>query len=208
MKPTPEINHLIGWFSPYGESIEISRGSILRYHYNGVRYCYLLQEGELTLNRHGDGMVLSTEHAPFILGVCNQFYHGDGLYIRAMTPSTVCRLPLERFNLLVEKYALWQDMCRLLVYTASSVYEQYSITSHMSSYEIIKYQLYQLDQEPSQVKRRFTAANYILDRTCLSRSGIMRILGQLRDAGYIRLERGILIELTPLPDKHSEVAKP
>ncbi len=55
--------------------------------------------------------------------------------------------------------------------------------------------------EPSRIRKSMTAAGYIMDKTLLSRSGIMRILKQLREAKYIILERGILVGINHLPTK-------
>lgn len=75
--------------------------------------------------------------------------------------------------------------------------------AQLSSYEIIRLQLLELMQEPERLRLNVTAANYIQNRTYLSRSGIMRILSQLRDAQCITLQRGVLLEVHSLPPKFS-----
>lgn len=202
IKPVSHIQHILDRIAPYGENLQVSRGEILRYQANNVRYCYLLSSGSITLNRRGDGMVLGSQQPPFILGVSNQLSGCENLYIRAMEPTQLFRLPLERFNLLVNKFDLWESFCHLLIYTASHVYERCTVAAKMSSYDIIKFQLQQLMLEPERTRSRMTAANFITDRTFLSRSGVMRILSHLRDAGYITLQRGILIDIHHLPERY------
>ena len=147
-------------------------------------------------------MVITSESAPFILGVSNQLSKNEQLYVRVLDEVKAVRLPLERFNLLVEKENLWENVAHLLIYTASRVYEHCTLMSQMSSYGIIRYQLSELMNEPASIRLTTTAANYIGSRTYLSRSGIMRILSDLRRAGYITIERGILLSMGCLPDRY------
>lgn len=200
-KPLIHINNIVNHVSPYSDTFQAARGEIINYKTHDLRYCFLLLEGAATLNRRGDGMILSSQEAPFILGVSNQLSSSDNLYVRILEPSRIAQLPLERFNLLIAKYGLWKDFCHLLVFTASTVYEKCTAASSMSSVEIIIFQLKQLMLEPERIRMTTTAANYILNRTYLSRSGIMRILSQLRDTGGIVLQRGVLIDIHQLPEK-------
>lgn len=201
-KPTDEINNIIKHVSPFAQQLNATKGEIFRYHINHQRVCYLLHSGSITLNRRGDGMVLNSEQAPFVLGISNQIVHDEHLYIRIMDDTQISRLSLERFNLIIASENLWESLCKLLIYTASRVYEHCTFASQMSSYEIIKFQLNELMQESDRTRLSITAANYIKNRTYLSRSGIMRILADLRNAGYINLQRGVLIEMSPLPARY------
>lgn len=144
-------------------------------------------------------MVLNSERATFIMGVSNQFAQSENLYLRITEDAQMSCLPLERFNLLIESFELWESLCKLLIYTASRVYEHCTLISQMSSYEIIRFQLQELMKESDRIRASITAANYIKSRTYLSRSGIMRILADLRDAGCIELNRGILVSIKNLP---------
>lgn len=201
VKPVKHIQNIIDYTSPYSSSLLVPRGGILDYMSDNIQHCYFLLEGSITLNRRWDGMVLNSQQYPFISGVSHQLSCGDNLYVRTAESSRLCKMPLERFNLLIEKYALWESFCYLLIYTTSSIYEQCSAVSQMSSSEIVMYHLRQLMLEPSRLRNSMTAASYIMDKTLLSRSGIMRILRQLREAKFIILERGILVGINHLPTK-------
>lgn len=201
VKPVKHIQNIIDYTSPYSSSLLVPRGGILDYMSDNIQHCYFLLEGSITLNRRWDGMVLNSQQYPFISGVSHQLSCGDNLYVRTAESSRLCKMPLERFNLLIEKYALWESFCYLLIYTTSSIYEQCSAFSQMSSSEIVMYHLRQLMLEPSRLRNSMTAASYIMDKTLLSRSGIMRILRQLREAKFIILERGILVGINHLPTK-------
>ena len=55
--------------------------------------------------------------------------------------------------------------------------------------------------EDARLRNSITAENYIRDKTNLSRSGIMRILSELKEGGYIEINRGILMMVHQLPEK-------
>lgn len=201
-KPEHHMQILIEHTQPFSDGFSANRGEILRYYAQGRRLCYLLHSGTIALYRRGDGMLLNSERAPFILGISNQFVQEEHLYVRTLEGACISRLPLERFMMIVEKEHLWESLCNLLVYTASRVYEHCTLLSQLSAYEIIRFQLMELMKESDSVRVNITAANYIKGRTYLSRSGIMRILSNLRSAGYIVMEKGILLAITRLPEKY------
>ncbi|HIE5379611.1 TPA: helix-turn-helix domain-containing protein, partial [Enterobacter hormaechei] len=155
----------------------------------------------VALHRRGDGIVLNSESAPFILGVSSQL-SSEHLYVRALETSEVASVSLACFNHVVAQQNLWEHFSNLLIYTASRVYEHCAQISQMSAYDIIRFQLVELMQEPEAIRQNITAAAYIKSRTYLSRSGIMRILAELRTGKYITMERGVLVEIHHLPRKY------
>lgn len=202
-KPLVHIQKLMDCISPYAEIFTPSRGEALRYIYNNKRVCYLLHEGNVTLHRRGDGMILNSEKGPFLLGVSNLQTQHPHLYVRASEDVKISRISAERISLVIEKEQLWESLCHLIIYTASRIYEHCTVISQLSSYEIIRIQLLELMQESERFRMNVTAANYIQDRTYLSRSGIMRILSRLREDGHIELQRGVLLGVSHLPVKCS-----
>lgn len=200
-KPIAYIQKLIDCIAPYADNFTPAPGEALHYLYNNKRVCYLLLNGGASLHRRGDGMILNSEQAPFLLGVSNLQTQHPHLYIRAMENVQMSRISLERLSLIIEKENLWENLCHLIIYTASRIYEHCTMISQLSSYEIIRMQLLELMQEPEKMRMNVTASTYIRDRTYLSRSGIMRILAELRDRECITLKRGILLEIKDLPHK-------
>lgn len=207
-KPTEHIEAIIEKSAPFSDTLTIKKGELIGHSYKNKRVCYLIHEGSVTLHRRRDGMILNAEKSPFILGISNQLVvHSEGIYFRATEQVRMSRLPLERFNMLIESFGLWESLCKTLIYNISRLFEHYTISSRMSTNEIIAFQLQELIQETEQIRTSVTAANYILVRTSLSRSSIMRRLAFLRDTGAITLERGILVNLNS-PENVPENAKP
>lgn len=201
LKPFRHIEALIKHVLPAAERVVICRGDVVHYYKDDIRQCFLLLQGSVALHRRGDGIVLNSESAPFILGVSSQF-SSEHLYVRALETSEIARVPLDCFNHIVAQLDLWEHFSKLLIYTASRVYEHCAQISQMSAYDIIRFQLVELMQEPDAIRQKITAAAYIKSRTYLSRSGIMRILAELRTGKYITMERGILLDINHLPRKY------
>lgn len=201
LKPFRHIETLIKHVLPAAERVVIGRGDVVHYYKDDIRQCFLLLQGSVALHRRGDGIVLNSESAPFILGVSSQFSL-EHLYVRALETSEIARVPLDCFNHIVAHLDLWEHFSKLLIYTASRVYEHCAQISQMSAYDIIRFQLVELMQEPDAIRQIITAAAYIKSRTYLSRSGIMRILAELRTGKYITMERGILLDINHLPRKY------
>lgn len=201
LKPFRHIETLIKHMLPAAERVVIGRGDVVHYYKDDIRQCFLLLQGSVALHRRGDGIVLNSESAPFILGVSSQF-SSEHLYVRALETSEIARVPLDCFNHIVAQLDLWEHFSKLLIYTASRVYEHCAQISQMSAYDIIRFQLVELMQEPDAIRQKITAAAYIKSRTYLSRSGIMRILAELRTGKYITMERGILLDINHLPRKY------
>ncbi|MGL5387374.1 MAG: helix-turn-helix domain-containing protein [Enterobacterales bacterium] len=201
-KPVDKLKKIMNLLAPYSESFTAPKGNVFYYNKNISRQCFFLFKGSVALHRRGDGMILNSESAPFILGVSNQFAQADHLYVRVREDARMGSLPLELFNQLIEKYDLWECLATILIYTTSRVYEHCTQIAQMSTYEIIRFQLQELMQEPPSIRLNITAANYIKGRSYLSRSGIMRILSELKKAEYITTERGVLLKIRRLPEKY------
>jgi hypothetical protein len=134
-------------------------------------------KGSVALHRRGDGIVLNSESAPFVLGVSSQHTNGH-MYVRALETSEIRPLALESFNQIIANDNLWEHFSKLLIYTASRVYEHCAQISQMSAYDIIRTSLLSLCRNPSHTGK-YDGGSLHQKPTYLSRSGIMRILSEL-----------------------------
>lgn len=88
LKPFRHIEALIKHVLPAAERVVIGRGDVVHYYKDDIRQCFLLLQGSVALHRRGDGIVLNSESAPFILGVSSQF-SSEHLYVRALETSEI-----------------------------------------------------------------------------------------------------------------------
>lgn len=201
-KPIADIQLLLLHLTPSGNKLETINRQIIHYKQNGLHRCFLLHKGSVSLYRNFDGMVLNTESAPFVFGMSTQLTDSDYLFIRAHDASDISWLSFEEANAIIEKNNLWQSLSQLLIYTVTRVYDHCTKISSLSSYEIIRYQLYELMSEPEEIRSKVTIANYIQCRTFLSRSSIMKILAELKKGEYIVTKKGLLLSMNNIPLKY------
>ncbi|MCS2171955.1 helix-turn-helix domain-containing protein [Scandinavium sp. TWS1a] len=124
------------------------------------------------------------------------------LFIRTHDVSEVSWMPLEVANQIIADNNLWRSLSQMLIYTVTRVYDHCTKISSLSSYDIIRYQLYELMSEPEVIRQSVTIANYVQSRTFLSRSSIMKILAQLKTGGYITTDKGLLLDIHNIPLKY------
>lgn len=71
-----------------------------------------------------------------------------------------------------------------------------------TTYSTVRHQLYELINLPEDVREKILVEDYIRSKTRLSRSGIMHILSDLKNGGYIVIVKGILKEVHHLPENY------
>jgi CRP-like cAMP-binding protein len=201
-KPTAEIELLLSHLNCRSNKLETKSRQVINYMDSDVRKCFLLHKGSVSLYRSIDGMVLNTESAPFVFGMSTQLTEQEYLYIRTHEESEVTWLPLDLANQIIAEQDLWCSLSKLLIYTVARVYDHCTKISSLSSYDIIRYQLYELMSENEDIRNSVSIANYIQSRSFLSRSSIMKILAQLKAGGYIITERGCLKGINSIPLKY------
>ncbi|UJD91889.1 cyclic nucleotide-binding protein (plasmid) [Rahnella aquatilis] len=201
-KPVGDIEILINHLTAKSNKLETKDGQLLNYTAGSERNCFLLHKGTVFLYRKIDGMVLNSESAPYVFGLSTQLTEPDYLYIRIHEASEVSYLPIEEANKIIEREKLWKNLAHLLIFTATRVYDHCAKISALSSYEIICYQLYELMYEPEEIRNNISTVAYVMNRTFLSRSSIMKILAQLKTGGYITMEKGILKAINHIPSRY------
>ncbi|MGB7801545.1 helix-turn-helix domain-containing protein [Buttiauxella sp.] len=201
-KPTTHIEKLVNCFLPYANTFETNNKQIFNFSDRNENTIFILLKGSISLYRKHDNMILNSESAPFIFGMSQQSTSPEYLFLRTQEPCLVGTLSLKEAHHLIGENKLWESLAKLLIYTIARVYAHCAKISQLSAYEIIRYQLLDLMNESAEIREKITAANYIITRTFLSRSGTMRILAELRSGNYITMEKGILQSINHLPLKY------
>lgn len=202
VKPIGHIQNLIKHLGAETDAEAVAGGEDLYFLKDNQPQCVLLHYGSIALYRRGDGLVLYSQTAPFIMGLSSHSPAPEQMYIKTRENCIISSLPVREANALIQRHNLWKDLSYLLIFTTSCIYSHYARLTQRSSYDIIKFQLEELINEPDCVRLNTSTASYIQQRSFLSRSGIMRILSELRAGGYITMEKGILIAIKHLPPRY------
>lgn len=164
-------------------------------------YCYLIVNGHVIVHRDDDDLAMASISSPSLIGIGNLATHSMNGYIKMLCASDIGIMPLDKALEIIREQNLWELLAMHMMIITSKLYASNKILTAPTSYDMIKAQLFELMSEDTGFRLRITAESYIRDKTNLSRSGIMRILSQLKEGGYIEIQRGILMQVSTLPDK-------
>ncbi|WP_413535418.1 helix-turn-helix domain-containing protein [Rahnella inusitata] len=92
----------------------------------------------------------------------------------------------------------FQGLSLSLLHLLRHACANYSEGQHL----IICYQLYELMYETEELRNSISTVSYVMNRTFLSRSSIMKILAQLKTGNYITMEKGILKAINNIPSRY------
>lgn len=165
----------------------------------GKSQIYLLKNGEISVYRNHDNLLLATFRPPHILGVVEAL-HRDNIYqMRVDTDASLLKIESQDAFTVIEKEFLWQDISLLLAYHISYLCYLENQLIQSRAYITVRSKLIELMNLPESFRMKITAIKYIQQRTVLSRSGILKIFAELKKGQYITLDKGCLVQLAHLP---------
>lgn len=170
-------------------------------HVNNKRMCFILFEGTCVVKRSSDSLILSTMHAPGIVGLQDIFHARSDVQVSAISEIEYGFIEAEQIFAYAEQYHLWKNICYMLMLSSTRFTEYQRETVGISNYELICNFLNSLNQESFEIRATTTALDYIQGRCFLSRSGILKTLASLKQGGYIVINKGLLVRINSLPKK-------
>lgn len=170
------------------------------YSERGESIVCLILEGIIFIHRISDGMVVSTGYSPLIIGLTSEILMGEAdYYFTSESDISYGIISLKKAREIIKDKNLWQSYAAHQSYLLKYISINSAKTTALSAYEVIRNQLLNLLREPDEIRLTITAAQYIKERTRLSRSGIMKILSELKAGNYITISEGTLVQINKLP---------
>lgn len=201
-RPDTHIKLILDAFASLTSTKKFAKRSRLHFDKPGNRYCCIISSGIISVRRKKDDLTIASTYGPSIIGIANVVCPIDLTYLFFETAGEVMLVPEETFMEYVNRDNLWPH----LVYIQSFIIQNYSfrdiILVGRTTYEIICSHLLMLMNEHESIRKTISAANYIIQRTYLSRSSVMRILQDLRHGGYIEINWGRLTHVHSLPERY------
>ncbi|MEH0885559.1 helix-turn-helix domain-containing protein [Enterobacter sp. UNJFSC 003] len=199
---SPYAQALITHLQPSCAIRTTGRGEQLDLVVNDRGMSYLILDGTVAIYRRSDNLMLSTAKSPAFFGIANlnNIFFDD--YLKTVTPCKIGLLPTEQLNVIIEEKGLWGLISNHLMFMYNQLYNTVMPKGAPTAYEMIRQQLILLMNEDESYRRGITAERYIRDKTHLSRSGVMRILADLKTGGFIEMDEGRLINVIKLPAKY------
>lgn len=202
MKPEEHILKLINATS---DPVRVKSGSkrqIISFLQYNDPVCFILHEGDVSLYRDQDHLLMANLTAPSMLGINLLQENNPGIYVQARSPIRFEMMTQKQFTDAVIKNELWESLAYTFMFMSLRFLENHFISTGVSTYDLVRNNLLELIAESDDFRLATNACDYIQERTKLSRSGIMKMLGDLKKGGYIDLQRGVLISISNLPVKY------
>lgn len=197
------IKKLMDKLDPYLQYEEIDANTRFIYSSNRNAKCYFLKSGLISVYRQPDDILVELFDAPTLRGAIILPPGTDSSYIfKVLIPSEIAIVDREVFFDMLSTHRLWKLFAMHQVTISSLAIERIFRLTKPTSYDIIRHQLYELINLSDELRESIVAADYIRGKTRMSRSGILRILAELKNGGFIVIDRGILKEVHNLPQKY------
>ncbi|KAA0263455.1 helix-turn-helix domain-containing protein [Hafnia alvei] len=156
---------------------------------------YLLTKGRVDIWREVDNRLVETAFAPSILGLQGSVYRSQHYHLKFPAGAEVSTIPLQAAMEIIELQSLWRDVFYYQGYLNDRQLHHESLLINSSTYEIVCLFLKDLSHYSDSERAKLSVADYILQRSNLARSGVMKVLADLRFGGYIDIQHGKLIKI-------------
>ena len=202
-RASPLAGKLIAALLPHASVDDYPVGHQLPFSLRQTPMCYLLLEGTVAYHRGPDGLVVSRVYAPALVAIVDiKLDSFRQSWLETMEPCQVASLSIETAYAVIREQNLWEELVGHLTGLFAKFYHYHLQSTSPSAYEIIRYQLMELLTETEEFRAGVTMEKYIRSKTNLSRSGIMKILANLKTGGYIEVDEGRLVKVHKLPAKY------
>ncbi|MDK9605793.1 helix-turn-helix domain-containing protein [Lelliottia wanjuensis] len=169
------------------------KGQFVNIDIQNEPHCLILHEGVLSSNRIKDDLLLAYITPPHIVGL-HEIKRNEITYIRSYTDIKYSLIPVASAFSIINSHSLWDKVSMYYTFLFLKTIEHHSNTAGRPSLDIIIYFIEKLSNEPESVRRNISIADYITEKTNLSRSLVMKTLATLKKEGDIISDRGILID--------------
>ncbi|HBV4841643.1 TPA: helix-turn-helix domain-containing protein [Klebsiella aerogenes] len=198
-RSSPYAEELIKHLHPYSTPRMARKGEILA---TAEGNCFLILKGRIAIYRAYDEKLMVVGEGPAIFGLSNVTPVVVECYCKTLAPCQLGIIPSETALEVIRNHNLWELVASHQAYICNRLYTYITHIAAPTAYELIRIQLIQLMAEKDDFRESVVVEKYIRDKTFLSRSGIMRILSDLKAGEYIEMQDGKLIKINKLPEKY------
>jgi hypothetical protein len=202
IRPQLAINRLLDALEPYATPVSAIARKKLNWNHKGKQQVYLFRQGEISMLRASDGLLMITVYEGHVFGVAEILQPMRGHVLRTETESVVLRMDAEEAIRIFKEQNLWEDVTSLLAYHTAYLAYRDALVLQQRTYAVIRSHLMEMILLPEEMRMRVSILDYIQDRTHLSRSSVLNVLSALKKGKYIQFIRGgYLQHIESLPEK-------
>ena len=202
LRPEGAIERLTQVLEPISTDMDVIPRKRILWESMGVPQWYLLKEGELSIVRVSDGLLIATAYDQNIFGIGEFMQPMRSHYLRAGNNCHIMRMDANRAFQIISECGLWQDVSAVLAYYTGYLFYRDALLVQQRNYSVVRAHLLELIKLPVETRMNVTMLEYIQERTHLSRTSILGVLTALKNGSYINYQRGgYLLEVMNLPHK-------
>lgn len=197
-KPLVEIQRLIDCLLPAAIPVDTRKGGAInlarKSKNNTELFVILLISGEIQLLRTAsNNLLFATARGQNVFGLLGSPFRFSTYKFVPSKDSEIYILPREQAIDLIVNNALIREVLTYHAFIADIQSKGGNLLINSTAYEIVCTLLLELADVQEAKRLKISVANYILERSNLARSGVMKILSDLRTGGYIDITYGKLI---------------
>lgn len=200
-KPEENIQRLISSLMPIANKVDVTPKECIAFNEQSQHSLFILIEGELSVLRASDGLLVSTLYTPSIVGLSEMLLPVYGYLLRMDGENTMLSVNRRQALTIIQKNNLWHDVAMVLAYDSASLFYRNTMVIQPRTYFVVRSHLQEMMTLSDEVRMRITILDYIQERTHLSRSSVLNVLSVLKNENHIMFKRGgYLTHIFALPD--------
>ncbi|MGL4724029.1 MAG: helix-turn-helix domain-containing protein [Scandinavium sp.] len=169
-------------------------------------FIYFVTEGSLAITVAGSELTIGNTIEYMPVGLMERYCPLVTFEYISMTPIGVIKVSYEDFDQIFIHATPERvnELATILVYMTIFSLDLHSERRQLTSYQTIKPMLFRyLYRSQTHQDEREGVAAFIMRRTTLSRTHVFRVLADLKEGGYITVERGKLVSINKtLPEDY------
>ena len=202
VRPELSIQRLTEVLVPIAEKVKIVPRKRIMWTHKNQPQLYLFLEGELSILRASDGLLIVTVYDPHLFGIAEMIQPVRGHLLRSETESTILRVDAQKAMEVFRQQGLWEDVASLLSYHTAYLFYRDALVVQQKTYSVIRNHLEEMNLLPEESRMRVSILDYIQERTHLSRSSVLNVISALKKGDYIDYQRGgYLTTVKNLPER-------
>ena len=201
IRPEQSIQRLTALLQPIAEKMKVVPRKRMTWTHKNQPLLFLFLEGELSILRASDGLLIVTVYDPHLFGIAEMIQPVRGHLLRAESESTILRVDAQTAMQMFRDEGVWEDVASVLSYHTAYLFYRDALVVQQRTYSVIRNHLQEMILLPEETRMKISILDYIQERTHLSRSSVLNVLSALKNGHYIEFKRGgYLMSVSSLPE--------
>ena len=202
IRPEQSIQRLTALLQPIAEKMKVVPRKRMTWTHKNQPQLFLFLEGELSILRASDGLLIVTVYDPHLFGIAEMIQPVRGHLLRAESESTILRVDAQTAMQMFRDEGVWEDVASVLSYHTAYLFYRDALVVQQRTYSVIRNHLQEMILLPEETRMKISILDYIQERTHLSRSSVLNVLSALKNGHYIEFKRGgYLLSVNSLPER-------